>query len=48
MNKFLIRKKKEVVTEPECTAMASTSIISFVEVKPPANKQKIIQFQYSL
>jgi hypothetical protein len=42
MDKFLIRKT-EVITEPECTAMASTSITSFVEQdKPSAKKQKLL------
>jgi hypothetical protein len=40
MDKFLIRKIK-VITEPECTAMASTSVTSFVEQdKSRAEKQK--------
>jgi hypothetical protein len=40
MDKFLIRKI-EVITEPECTAMASTIVTSFVEqVKSRAEKQK--------
>jgi hypothetical protein len=40
MDKFLIRRIA-AITEPECTAMASTSVTSFVEQdKPRAEKQK--------
>jgi hypothetical protein len=40
MDKFLNRKI-EVVTEPECTAMASNSVTSFVDQdKPRAKKQQ--------
>jgi hypothetical protein len=47
MDKFLIRKI-EVITEPECTAMASTSVTSFVEQeKPCAKKQKISKINHS-
>jgi hypothetical protein len=46
MDKFLIRKI-EVITEPECTAMALTSITSFVEQdKPRAKKQKICKINH--
>jgi hypothetical protein len=38
MDKFLIRKT-EVITEPECTAMASTSITSFVEQDKPRSAE---------
>jgi hypothetical protein len=39
MDKILFRKI-EVITEPECTAMASISIISFVEQDKPRAKKE--------
>jgi hypothetical protein len=46
MDKFLIREI-EVITEPECTTMAWTSVTSFVEQnKPRAKKQKISKMNH--
>jgi hypothetical protein len=46
MDKFLIRKI-EVITEPECTALASPSVIAFIEQdKPCAKKQKISKISH--
>jgi hypothetical protein len=46
MYKFLIRKT-EVITEPECRAMALTRVTSFVaQDKPSAKKQKISKINH--
>jgi hypothetical protein len=46
VDKFLIRKVV-VITEPECTAMAWTSVTSFVEQdKPRAKKPKISKINH--
>jgi hypothetical protein len=46
MDKFLIRKI-QVITEPECTAMASNSVTSFVQQnKSCAKKQKISKINH--
>jgi hypothetical protein len=43
---FLIRKT-EVITEAECTVMASTSVTGFVEQdKPRTEKQKISKINH--
>jgi hypothetical protein len=48
MDKFLIRKI-EIITEPECTAMTSTSVTSFIEQdKPRAKKQKISKINHRM
>jgi hypothetical protein len=48
MDKFLIRKI-EVVTEPECKAMASSSVTSFVEQdNPRAKNQKINKIKHRM
>jgi hypothetical protein len=42
MYRILIRKI-EVISEPECTAMTSISIISFVEQDKPHAKKKLVK-----
>jgi hypothetical protein len=48
MDKFLIRKI-EVITEPKCKEMASSSVTSFVEQdNPRAKSQKISKIKHRM